>query len=78
MLDDQFNDFAYKEFEGRMFAIRDAKTGWNAGIQAERERIRSRAKLAADKVWKAGDWFIGPQHANMEKFVDALLEDGDE
>lgn len=42
------------------------------------DRIRARVKLAAEKTWKAGDWYIGPQHNNIEKFVDALLEDGDE
>jgi len=51
---------------------------YKKGQQAERERIRARAKLAADKVWKAGDWFIGPQHHILEKFVDALLEENDE
>ena len=52
--------------------------GWQEGVQAERERIRARAKIAAEKTWRAGDWYIGPQHANMERFVAELLEDGDE
>lgn len=51
---------------------------WTAAQQAERERIRARAKIAAEKVWRAGDWFIGPQDHILEKFVDALLEDDDE
>ena len=41
----------------------------------DRERIRARVQMAAEQVWKAGNLYIGPQHANMEKFVDALLED---
>ena len=48
------------------------------GIQAERERIRARAQIAAEKTWKAGDWYIGPQHNMIERFVDALLEESDE
>lgn len=54
-------------------AVDDA---YRQGQQAERERIRARAKLAAEKTWKDGDWYIGPQHNMIEKFVDALLEDG--
>ena len=51
---------------------------YNDAVRIERERIRARAKLAAEKTWRAGDWYIGPQHANLAKFIDALLEDGDE
>lgn len=47
-------------------------------VRIERERIRARAKAAAEKTWRAGDWYIGPQHANLAKFIDALLEDGDD
>lgn len=53
---------------------------YGKGQQFERERIRARAKIAAEKVWRAGDWYIGPQHFMLEQFVDALvdvLEDGD-
>ena len=64
-------------YEGRPLAPSE-KTIWTAAQQAERERIRARVQMAAEQVWKAGDLYIGPQHANMEKFVDALLEDGDE
>lgn len=51
---------------------------WTAAQQADRNRIRSRAKLASEKTWKAGDWYVGPQHNMIEKFVDSLLEDGDD
>lgn len=78
MLDDQFNDFAYQVFAGRIFAIPDARLGWDAGVEAERERIRAIAKIAAEKTWRDGDWYVGPQHNMIEKFIDALLEDGDE
>ena len=49
-----------------------------AAQQAERERIRARVKLAAEKTWKAGDWYVGPQHNNIEAFVEELLRDDDE
>lgn len=55
-----------------------AKDCWTAAQQAERERIRARARIAAEKTWKAGGCYVGPQHYIIEKFVDALLEDGDE
>ena len=55
-----------------------SEAGFDAGVQLERERIRDRAKIAAEKTWKAGDLYIGPQHNMIEKFVNALLEDGDE
>ena len=51
---------------------------WTAAQQAERERIRARAKLAAEKTWKAGDWYVGPQHNNIEAFVKELLREGDD
>lgn len=64
------------------FALRQSKRptyfeAWQAAQQAERERIRARAKQAAEKAL-AGDWFVGPQHVLYERFVEELLEDGDE
>ena len=56
-------------------AISDA---YRQGQQAERERIRARVKLAMEKTWKAGDWYVGPRIEIMEKFVETLMEDGDE
>lgn len=56
----------------------NAHAAWMAAQQAERERIRSRVQIAAEKNWKAGDWYIGPQHNNIEAFVEELLRDDDE
>ena len=53
------------------------KEGYEDGQQAERERIRSRVQIAAEKTWKAGDWYVGPQHNMIEKFVEELLRDDD-
>lgn len=51
---------------------------YRQGQQFERNRIRAIAKIAAEKTWRAGDWYVGPQHNMIEKFVEELLEDGDE
>lgn len=52
---------------------------WEAAQKTERERIRARAQIAAEKTWKSGDWYIGPQHNMIEKFVRELLRgDGDD
>lgn len=53
----------------------EVKEAWTAAKQAERERIRARAKSAAEKVWKAGDWYVGPQHFAIEQFVEELLRE---
>lgn len=56
-----------------------AEMAWVAAQQAERNRIRARAKLAAEKTFKAGGYYVGPQHYLIEQFVEELLrEDGDE
>ena len=54
-----------------------ARKAWADSQQAERERIRSRVKLAAEKTFNAGGYYVGPQHYLIEQFVDALLEDAD-
>ena len=48
------------------------------GAKTERERIRARAQIAAEKTWPAGDWYIGPQHNMIEKFVEELLREDDD
>lgn len=53
-----------------------ARRAWTAAQQAERERIRARTKIAAEKVW-FGDWFVGPQHCLYEQFVEELLRGDD-
>lgn len=67
--------FKEQEENGFYHDYYGSEAGFDAGVQLERDRIRARAKLAAEKTWRAGDWYIGPQHANLEKFVDALLEE---
>lgn len=51
---------------------------WTAAQQAERERIRARVRLAAISSWSASEVYIGPPFIQLQKFVDRLLEDGDE
>lgn len=66
-MEKQFNDFAYQVFASRMFAIPDARLGWDAGVQAERERIK-------DLLRQSSDWFEDDQmkQANwlLEKIDD--------
>ena len=60
-----------------------AKHAWNAGQAAERERIKSRVKDAAESLWcirnQVGDepygLYIGPSLNTMEEFVNRLLEE---
>jgi len=68
-----------------------AKHAWNAGQAAERERIKSRVKEAAEDLWcirsevveeVEGELkrvpyslYIGPSLNTMEEFVNRLLEE---
>ena len=54
-----------------------AASAWIAAQQAERERIRARVRLAAISSWSASEVYIGPPFIQLQKFVEALLEDGD-
>lgn len=57
--------------------------GWMAGQNAERARIKSRVKEAAENLWcirnQLGEepysLYIGPALNTLEDFVDRLLED---
>ncbi len=59
-----------------------AKHAWNAGQAAERARIKSRVKEAAESLWcirnQVGDGpyglYIGPPLNTLEQFVEKLLE----
>lgn len=74
--------------------IRDAfsaAAGWNAAQKAERERIKSRVKEAAENLWCIRNevveevdgelkrvpysLYIGPSLNTMEEFVNRLLEE---
>ena len=60
-----------------------AKDAWAAGQKAERQRIKSRVKAAAESLWcirnQVGDdpyaLYIGPSLDTMEEFVKRLLEE---
>ena len=68
-----------------------AKHAWNAGQAAERERIKSRVKEAAEDLWCIRNevveevegelkrvpysLYIGPSLNTMEEFVNRLLEE---
>jgi hypothetical protein len=60
-----------------------AQEVWRAAQQAERERIKSRVKEAAENLWcirnQVGEnpysLYIGPSLRMMEEFVDRLLEE---
>lgn len=67
----------WKTFPLNTYGIVPAFHGWEAGQQAERERIRSRVQIAAEKTWPAGDWYVGPQNNNIGAFVEELLRDDD-
>ena len=71
--------FNEQEENGFYHDFYGAEAGFDAGVQIERERIRARAKIAAEKTFKAGGYYVGPQHYLIEQFVEELLrEDGDE
>ena len=70
--------FKEQEDNGFYHDYYGSEAGFDAGIQIERERIRARAILAAEKTWKAGDQYIGPQYFILEQFVEELLREGDE
>lgn len=70
--------FQEQEENGFYHDCYGAEAGFDAGVQIERERIRARAQIAAEKTWRAGDWYIGPQHNMIEQFVESLLEQSDE
>ena len=65
--------------------IRDAfsaAAGWAAGQAAERERIKSRVKGAAESIWGIRDFvdkryglYVGPPLNVLEQFVNRLLEE---
>ena len=74
--------------------IRDAfsaAAGWNAAQAAERERVKSRVKEAAESLWCIRNevveevegelkrvpysLYIGPSLNTMEEFVNRLLEE---
>lgn len=68
-----------------------AREAWKAAQRAERERIKSRVKEAADKLWCIRNevveevdgelkrvpysLYIGPSLNTMEEFVNRLLEE---
>lgn len=68
-----------------------AKDAWTAGQKAERERIKSRVKEAAENLWCIRNevveevegelkrvpysLYIGPSLNTMEEFVNRLLEE---
>lgn len=54
-----------------------AYAAWTAAQQAERERLRARAKMAAKKIWKAKDWYFFPGCSSIEQFVEELMEEDD-
>jgi hypothetical protein len=61
-----------------------AERVWQAAQEAERERIKSRVKEAAENLWcirnQVGEepfsLYIGPSLNTLEEFVDRLLEEG--
>jgi hypothetical protein len=61
-----------------------ACAAWQASQQAERERIKSRVKEAAENLWcirnQVGEnpysLYIGPSLNTLEGFVNRLLEEG--
>ena len=69
-----YNEWTSKN-SGRVLSAHEV---WTDAQQAERERIRARAKLAAEKTFKAGGYYVGPQHYLIEQFVEALLGNDDE
>ena len=60
-----------------------AAAGWSAGQAAERERIKSRIKDAAESLWcirnQVGDepyaLYIGPSMNTLKQFVEKLMEE---
>ena len=59
-----------------------AREAWKAGQAAERERIKSRVKGAAESVWGIRDYidkryglYIGPSLNTLEQFVEKLMEE---
>ena len=60
-----------------------AREAWKAAQAAERERIKSRVKGAAESLWcirnQVGDepyaLYIGPSMTMMEQFVEKLMEE---
>jgi hypothetical protein len=61
-----------------------AQEAWQAAQEAERERIKSRVKEAAENLWcirnQVGEepfsLYIGPSLNTLEEFVNRLLEEG--
>jgi hypothetical protein len=57
--------------------------GWTAGQKAERERIKSRVKEAAENLWSIRNQigeepyslYIGPSLNTLDDFVEKLLEE---
>ena len=54
---------------------------WKAAQVAERERIRSRVKAAAESVWGIRDFidkryglYVGPPLNTLEQFIEKLLD----
>ena len=55
---------------------------WDAAQTAERERIKSRVKEAAESIWAVRDLvdnryglYIGPPLNTLEQFVEKLVEE---
>ncbi len=65
------------------FGAACSRAAWNAGQAAERERIKSRVKEAAESLWcirnQVGDepygLYIGPPLNTLEQFVEKLMEE---
>jgi hypothetical protein len=61
-----------------------ACAAWQVAQEAERERIKSRVKEAAENLWcirnQVGEepysLYIGPSLNTLEEFVNRLLEEG--
>ena len=77
-----FEDWMKKQDPALVKDAFSAAAGWSAGQAAERERIKSRVKKAAESLWcikNQGDapyeLYIGPSLNTMEEFVEKLMEE---
>ena len=77
-----FEDWMKKQDPAIIKDAFSAAAGWSAAQAAERERIKSRVKEAAESIWdirslsgKHYGLYIGPSMNMMEEFVNRLLEE---
>ena len=75
--DEYWNDAGWHtDFEDDLHEV------WAAAQAAERERIKSRVKEAAESIWAVRDLvdnryglYIGPPLNTLEQFVEKLMEE---